>query len=125
MNPTVISALVGSVVGIFSGWIGISGSVYIELALLVTGLANTQSKAAGTTLFAMMFPISTLAVYEYYKKGNIDIKNGLIICLFYTILAGVGAKLNGLFSQQTTLYIAGGLNAIASVIFFYQGYKQK
>jgi len=37
MNPTVISALVGSVVGIFSGWIGISGSVYIELALLVTG----------------------------------------------------------------------------------------
>jgi len=68
MNPTIISALVGSVVGIFSGWIGISSSVYIELALLVTGLANTQSKAAGTTLFAMMFPISTLAVYEYYKK---------------------------------------------------------
>lgn len=125
MHPSVLSAIIGSVVGTLSGWIGISGSVYIELALLVSGLAKSQSKAAGTTLFAMMFPISSLAVYEYYKKGDVDMKNGLIICLFYTILAGAGAKLSGVFSQKHTLYIAGIINLLASGIFFYQGYKRK
>lgn len=125
MNASVISAITGSFVGLLSGWIGVSGSVYIELALLITGLAKSQSKAAGTTLFAMMFPISALAVYEYYKKGDVDMKNGLIICLFYTILAGVGAKLNVMFSQKTTLYLAGVLQLFAAAIFFHQGYKKK
>lgn len=125
MNPTMISAIIGSMVGLLSGWIGVSGSAYIQLALLMTGLAKTQSKAAGTTLFALMFPISALAVYEYYQRGDVDIKNGLIICVFYTILAGVGAKLSGLFPQKTTLYIAGILNIIAAAIFFRQGYKKK
>lgn len=125
MNTTVISAIIGSFVGLLSGWIGISGSVYIEIALLITGLAKSQSKAAGTTLFAMMFPISAIAVYEYYKKGDVDMKNGLIICLFYAILAGFGAKLNVLFSQKTTLYLAGVLQLFAAAIFFHQGYKNK
>lgn len=125
MHPSVLSAIIGSVVGTFSGWIGISGGIYIQLALLITGLAKTQSKAAGTTLFAMVFPISALAVYEYYQRGDVDIKNGLIICVFYTILAGVGAKLSGLFPQKTTLYIAGILNIIAAAILFRQGYKKK
>lgn len=125
MNPNVISGLIGSIVGILSGWVGISGSVYIELALLITGLAKTQSKAAGTTLFALVFPISALAAYEYYKKGDVDMKSGLIICLFYVVFAGAGAKLNNVFSQTTTMYIAGILNLFAAAIFFYQGYKRK
>lgn len=122
MNNFIISALIGSVVGTLSGWIGISGSIYIELGLLLSGIAKTQSKAAGTTLFIIMLPIVAPAVYSYYKRGEIDIQNGLIICAFYALLAGVGAKLNAAFSQRATLYLAGFINLIASGAYFYQGY---
>ena len=125
MNEFLISALIGSIVGTLSGWIGISGSIYIELGLLLSELVKTQSKAAGTTLFAMVLPIVAPAVFSYYKRGEIDIKNGLIICAFYALLAGLGAKLNVLFSQKLTLNLAGVLQLIAAGIFFYQGYKKK
>jgi len=36
MNEFLISALIGSIVGTLSGWIGISGSIYIELGLLLS-----------------------------------------------------------------------------------------
>lgn len=125
MNAVIVSALIGSIIGTLSGWIGISGSVYIELALLITGIVNTQSKAAGTTLFVVMLPIVAPAVYSYYKRGEVDVKNGLIICLFYALLSGFGAKLNKMFSQKTTLYVAGSINLIASFMYFHQGYKNK
>jgi len=85
---------------------------------LLSELVKTQSKAAGTTLFAMMLPIVAPAVFSYYKRGEIDIKNGLIICAFYALLAGLGAKLNVLFSQKLTLNLAGVLQLIAAGIFF-------
>jgi uncharacterized membrane protein YfcA len=65
------------------------------------------------------------AVFSYYKRGEIDIKNGLIICAFYALLAGLGAKLNVLFSQKLTLNLAGVLQLIAAGLYFYQGYKKK
>jgi len=59
---------------------------------MVTGISPNQRKAAGTTLLAILFPLSIGAVYEYWKSGDIDIPVAIIITLTYMIFAFFGAK---------------------------------
>ena len=118
-------ALIGSVVGLLSGWEGISGSTFIQAGLLLTGIASTQSKAAGTTLLAMVFPISALATWEYYKRGDVDVMLAVVITIFYMILAWFGAKMNRYISPNIT-YLATGITLMfATAIFFYKAYTSK
>lgn len=123
MNEYVISALIGGIIGTLSGWLGTHGGEFIQLGLLISGIVKTQSKAAGTTMFALMFPVSALAVWDYYKRGDIDIKHGLIIMLSFSILAIVGARFNAFFSQKTTLYSLSIFMMIASLLFFMKGVR--
>ena len=121
MNPYLSTALIGGVVGTLSGWLGVHGGEFIQLGLLMAGVVKTQSKAAGTTMFAIMFPISAFDVWDYYKRGDVDIKHGLIIILSYSILAMLGARLNALFSQKTTFNALSFFMLIASGLFFMKG----
>lgn len=125
LHKFVIGALIGSVVGLLSGWEGISGSTFIQAGILLTGVASTQSKAAGTTLLAMVFPISGLAVWEYYKRGEVDIGLAVVITIFYMILAWFGAKLNMIIPPKIT-YLATGITLMfATAIFLYKAYTSK
>jgi len=85
---------IGSIVGFLGGFQGIAGGFYISMLLLFTGIAKDQRMAAGTTLLAILFPISIGAVYEYWESGDVDVYAALVITLFYTIFAWVGAKVN-------------------------------
>ena len=69
----IIGTLIGSIVGFLSGWEGISNSEFIQLALILTGISHSQSLAAGTTLLAMLFPISAFAVWDYYKRKKVEL----------------------------------------------------
>jgi len=108
MNLYLSTALIGGVVGTLSGWLGVHGGEFIQLGLLMAGAVKTQSKAAGTTMFAMMFPISAFAVWDYYKRGDVDIKHGLIIILSFS-------------SQKTTFNALSIFMLIASGLFFMKG----
>ena len=119
----VIGAIIGSVVGLLSGWEGISGSTFIQAGLLLSGIVSTQSKAAGTTLLAMVFPISALAVWEYYKRGDVDVWLAVVITLFYMILAWLGAKLNAMVPPSITYFVTGVTLMFATGIFFYKAYS--
>ena len=85
---------IGSIVGFLGGFQGIAVGFYISMLLLFTGIAKDQRMAAGTTLLAVLFPISIGAVYEYWESGDVDVYAALVITLFYTIFAWVGAKVN-------------------------------
>ena len=63
-----LAALIGSLVGFIGGFQGIAGGFYISALLIMLGIADTQRKAAGTTLLAILFPISLGAVFEYRKS---------------------------------------------------------
>lgn len=97
---TVLFILIGLSAGILSGLFGIGGGILIVPALIyICGF--TQLKAQGTSLMILLPPVGLLAFLEYYKKGNVDIKAGIIICISLLI----GASFGGKFAQ----YISTGV----------------
>jgi uncharacterized membrane protein YfcA len=118
-----LSLLIGSIVGFIGGFQGVSGGFYISLLLMVTGIASTQRKAAGTTLLAILFPLSIGAVYEYWKSGDIDIPVAIILTLFYMIFAFFGAKANKQVDEYIPLLSLSFLMFFTSLYFGYKGLK--
>jgi uncharacterized membrane protein YfcA len=82
----------GLVAGILSGMIGIGGGILI-VPVLVYIFGFTQHTAQGTTLALMIPPIGILAVLEYYKAGNVDIRVAALVCLGFIFGGLVGAKI--------------------------------
>jgi uncharacterized membrane protein YfcA len=119
-----LAVLIGSLVGFLGGFQGIAGGFYISALLIMLGIADTQRKAAGTTLLAILFPISLGAVVEYWKSGDIDLAVALIITFFYLIFATLGAKVNKQFEEHISLFSLAILLAFTSVYFAYKGYMK-
>ena len=93
------------------------------MLLLATNVAKTQRIAAGTTLLAVLFPISIGAVLEYYKSKDIDIPVALIITFFYIIFATFGAKANEHFKEHIPLFSIAITMGITSIYFAVKGYQ--
>lgn len=95
MTNLLFFVLIGLAAGILSGFFGIGGGIIIVPALVfICGFS--QLKAQGTSLAIMLPPVGILAFIEYYKKGNVDIKAGIIIC----ITVFLGALLGGRIAQH-------------------------
>jgi len=119
-----LAVLIGSLVGFIGGFQGIAGGFYISALLIMLGIADSQRKAAGTTLLAILFPISLGAVFEYWKSGDIDVAVALIITFFYIIFATLGAKVNKQFEEHISLFSLAILLALTSVYFAHKGYAK-
>lgn len=117
-----LSIAIGSIVGFIGGFQGIAGGFYINMLLLITGIAKDHRMAAGTTLLAILFPISAGAVYEYWKSGEIDIYAALIIALFYTIFSWLGSKVNLQVDKTYSVLSLAILLVVTSGYFFKQYY---
>lgn len=84
-------AIIGIIAGVLSGLFGIGGGVVIIPALTFFK-GFSQLTAQGTSLVAMLPPVGILAFLTYYKKGNVDITAGIIICIAMLIGAKFGAQ---------------------------------
>jgi uncharacterized membrane protein YfcA len=112
--------IIGCGVGFIGGFQGFAGGFYIAMLLAFTGIAENQRKAAGTTLLAIVFPISIGAVYEYWKTDDIDIPIALLITFFYMIFAWIGAKANAQVSERFVVLSLAFLILVTSFYFFYR-----
>ncbi len=110
---TLLALLIGLLVGGFSGVVGLGGGILMVPAL-VYFFHMSQHRAQGTSLAAMLAPVGILAFLEYYRRGNADLKTGLLLAAGFTLGAyfgGVGAQhisellLRRIFA--TTLIIVG------------------
>ncbi len=70
--------LAGFVVGIYSGLLGVAGGVVL-VPLLLYGFKMDQKLAQGTSLAILLPPTGVLAFIQYYRRGQADLKLGLVI----------------------------------------------
>ena len=82
--------LVGLVVGMVSGVVGIGGGILFVPAL-VWLLGMNQHKAQGTSLGALLAPVGILAFYEYYRRGNADIRVAALLAAGFLVGGYFGA----------------------------------
>jgi uncharacterized membrane protein YfcA len=82
--------LVGLVVGMISGVVGIGGGVLFVPALIWL-LGMDQHKAQGTSLGALLAPVGIFAFMEYYRKGNADLRVGLLLAAGFLVGGYFGA----------------------------------
>ena len=92
MLNIILFTSIGLTAGILSGFFGIGGGIIIIPALIYF-CGFDQLKAQGTSLAVLLPPVGILAFLEYYKKGNVDIKSGIIICITVFIGALFGGKI--------------------------------
>jgi uncharacterized membrane protein YfcA len=128
MNRTqeyIATGIIGAAIGFISGWQGISRDDLLLVLLLVTGLAANQKIAAGTVLLSVVFPISIGAVWEYYKRGDVDFTLGIILTLTYIVTATLGAKMNYVVSKKTTALSIIIVEIISALYFTYDYLQMK
>jgi uncharacterized protein len=89
-SVTWLIVLVGVVVGMVSGVVGIGGGILFVPALLWL-LHMDQHKAQGTSLGALLAPVGILAFWEYYRKGNADIRVAALLAAGFLVGAYFGA----------------------------------
>ncbi len=111
--------LVGLLSGALSGLIGVGGGIIIVPALILI-LGYSQQQAQGTSLGLLLLPVGLLAVWNYYKKGYIDVKVVLIMSIAFVVGGWLGSKL-ALNISQTSLkrVFALVLVAIATKMLFF------
>ncbi len=92
MTNVVLFIAIGLVAGILSGIFGIGGGVIIVPALIYL-CGFSQLKAQGTSLAVLLPPVGILAFIEYYKKGQVNVQAGVLICIFLIIGSVFGSKI--------------------------------
>ncbi len=83
--------LIGILAGVLSGLVGVGGGI-IMVPLLVMFFGFNQHQAQGTSLAVLAVPVTAVAVFNYYKEGQINIKYAAIIAIFFVVGSIFGSK---------------------------------
>lgn len=87
---TWLAVLIGVIVGAVSGVVGIGGGI-LFIPALVWFFHMDQIKAQGTSLGALLAPVGMLAFYEYYRRGNADLRIALLLAAGFVVGGYFGA----------------------------------
>ena len=91
--------ILGLAAGVLSSMVGIGGGIVIvPVLVLVFGLS--QHTAQGTTWAMLSFPVSLVAAITYHKKGLVDWRIAMILC--------VGFLIGGYFGSKVAVTIPAG-----------------
>lgn len=93
ITSILILLIIGVAAGMLSGFVGVGGGILIVPAL-VFFLGFSQHQAQGTSLAMMIPPIGLLAVWNYYKAGQVNMTAAAILCMTFFVGAFVGSKLS-------------------------------
>jgi uncharacterized membrane protein YfcA len=77
---TLIVLLLGLVVGVLVGLLGIGGGVLLVPALVYL-FHMDQHMAQGTSLLILLPPVGLGALREYWKRGQVDLRAGILCAL--------------------------------------------
>jgi len=114
LTTILILLLIGVAAGTLSGFVGVGGGILIVPAL-VFFLGYGQHMSQGTSLAMMIPPIGILAVYNYYKAGQVNLGAAAILCITFFIGAYFGSKLSISIDQKVVKKVFGGVMLLASL----------
>jgi uncharacterized membrane protein YfcA len=130
MNDTrkyLLTFLIGIISGIIGGSTGIGGAFVIIPLLYMLNVISDYSTIVGTSLFALLFPISILAVLEYAKYDEVDYKLGLTLTVSYILFSYLGSLINIFLKREKRQYILKYFSAVILILsgmyFAYGAYK--
>ena len=90
--------LIGLVSGLLAGIVGGGSDAIIVPALVALKVMNSYKLAVGTSLATLLPPVGIFAVYNYYKKGDVNISYAFYLALMFTIgsyiMSFVGMNVN-------------------------------
>lgn len=117
-----VPIIIGVLAGVSSGLFGIGGGV-IVVPLVLYHYKFSQQSATATSLIALLLPVGSLGIWQFYKSGLINSENfkiGLLIALGMLVGTYFGAKL-GVQIQAKVLskMFAMFLMFIALKVWFY------
>ena len=117
-------ALIGIAAGLLGGVLGLGGAIIIIPALVML-LGYSQQMAQGTTLLMMVIPVTSLAAWQYYKAGNVDVKTALILGVAFFISGFIGAKFVNQIPQEVLKKVFAVLLIVIAVkmLFFEKALK--
>lgn len=121
----VLTIILGLCAGTVGGALGLGPSIIFLPGLIVLNIIADYKTAVGTTLLAILPPVSILAVMDYYKRGKIDFLIAAILCLAYVISAKFGAHINKNTSSKVLKYATFVIFLLISLFFLYEGYTDK
>ena len=88
LQDFLLLALIGQADGIFGVMVGLGGGV-IMIPAMIYFMGMSQISAQGTSLAVMIPPVGIIAVMNYYKSGNINLK--------YVVMIAIGFMMGGYF----------------------------
>ncbi len=92
INLIVSMVALGLTAGVLGGLFGIGGGLIMVPALvLLFGLDIKTS--TGTSLMAQLLPVGLLGVWEYWRRGQVQVQSGLWIAIGLLLGVFVGAML--------------------------------
>ena len=94
---TLVSLVLGVLIGTASGLIGLGGAIFL-IPILVYGYGMDQKTAQGTSVATLLLPIGALAFWKYYTAGHVDIKLAALLALGFF----VGGYFGGSLAQLAT-----------------------
>lgn len=114
LHTVMLLIAIGVLAGILSGFVGVGGGIIIVPALMWL-LGFSQMQAQGTSLAVLLLPVGILAVWNYYREGNVNVNYALIIAAAFVVGGFVGSKLAHKLPEHTVKFIFGLLMLYAAI----------
>lgn len=88
---TILVILIGIITGVLSGLIGLGGGIFIVPALVYV-FKMPQHEAQGTSLATLLLPIGLFGFWEYYRRGQVDLRIAALLALGFAIGVYAGGR---------------------------------
>jgi len=108
----------GMLAGVLSSLVGIGGGIVI-VPILVLMFGLSQHTAQGTTLAMLSFPVSLVAAWTYHKKGLVDWRIAMILCIGFVVGGYFGSKVAVDIPSSTIKKIFAVIMIIIAVKFLF------
>lgn len=106
--------VLGLAAGVLAGLAGVGGGIIIVPALVFL-FGFSQHLAQGTSLAVLIPPVGLLAMLQYYRKGDVDLKAAALIAGGLLLGSLLGAKFALGLPQATLKKIFGGILFLTSL----------